>query len=78
MEKFFEWFAGAGFLALGPGLIGGGNVVEASGEGVWGIWLGEGGSQGFQRVDAGLQVWTGFGAVFQGGQEGVVPLGQGF
>ena len=52
LEKFFEWFAGAGFLALGPSLIGGGDVSETSSEGVWGVWLGGGGAQGFQRVDA--------------------------
>ena len=78
LEKFFEWFAGAGFLALGPGLVGGGDVAEARGEGVWGVCPGESGAQGFQFVDAGLQVWTGFSVVFQGGQEVVVPLGQGF
>ena len=52
LEKFLEWFAGAGFLALGPGLIGGGNVAEAIGGGVWVVWRGKSGAQGFQRVDA--------------------------
>ena len=52
LEKFLERFAGAGFLALGPGLISGGNGAEAIGGGVWIVWRGEGGAQGFQRVDA--------------------------